>query len=258
MGTSPWAGAMGRALKGCPCKGVTESSSSHPTSPRTPLGVGPAGRTRAEQQPQIHSPLVPKGPQHRNMEPGHQPRGRSSHHALTFPIEIVVWDADVNQALEDLQGEHRDLPVGPGTGQAARSIAQPQHARLSQGTKGTRFSAPTISVFYDAKWHFSSDGWQAVCLSHDSAFLPSFIFLPKKLVLALSYCFFFLILQSTHPRFPKENQLNSEPLAKFLSPHNVMINIPIASAKKATNNPPPGQTIAFFFIYLALPASHIY
>lgn len=47
---------------------------------------------------------------------------------------------------------------------------------------------------------------------------------------------FFLILQSTHPRFPKENQLNSEPLAKFLSPHNVMINIPIASAKKATNN----------------------
>lgn len=168
-----------------------------------------------------------------------------------------MWDADVNQALEDLRGEHRDLPVGPSTGQAARSIARPQHARLSQGAKGTRLSATTISVFYDAKWHFSSDGWQAVCLSHDSAFLPFFILLPKNWFWHY-LTVFFLILQSTHPRFPKENQLNSEPLAKFLSPHNVMINIPIASARKATNNPPPGQTIAFFFICLALPASRIY
>lgn len=69
---------------------------------------------------------------------------------------------------------------------------------------------------------------------------------------------FFLILQSTHPRFPKENQLNSEPLAKFLSPHNVMINTPLLLLKKQQTISAPGQTIAFFFIYLALPASHIY
>lgn len=84
------------------------------------------------------------------------------------------------------------------------------------------------------------------------------LFFCQKIGFGIILLVFFLILQSTHPRFPKENQLNSEPLAKFLSPHNVMINIPIASARKATNNPPPGQTIAFFFICLALPASRIY
>lgn len=59
------------------------------------------------------------------------------------------------------------------------------------------------------------------------------------------------------PDFLRKTWLNSELRAKFLSPRNATINISIASAKKATNNPPSGRTIASCFVYLVLPDSHI-
>lgn len=56
--------------------------------------------------------------------PAGKPGESGCRRALTFPVKIIVWDANVNEALEDLQGEQRRAAGGdlhPAQGRARRS-----------------------------------------------------------------------------------------------------------------------------------------
>lgn len=50
-------------------------------------------------------PRAPGGP---SGKPGEGGCG----HTLTFPVKIIVWDANIDEALEDLQGEQRRAAGG--------------------------------------------------------------------------------------------------------------------------------------------------
>jgi len=61
---------------------------------------------------------------------------------LTFSVEIVVWDADVHQALKDLHGKNRDI-LGGCTSYGAGTMptppaAGPRHVWLSQQHLGNK------------------------------------------------------------------------------------------------------------------------
>jgi len=203
-----------------------------------------------------------------------KPGERGHRRALTFPIKIIVWDANINETLEDLQGEQRRAAgvtqscTGPSAPESAHEHSRERvptaptcPAQLGPGMSSfpsmagccncaltARASATSIFVFYDANPNFSPrparHGQQAAS-TMTVLFLLLLFFCQKKKKKNLGITLhFFLTLQSTHPRLPKENWLNGQPLAKFLPTDSEASDISTASASEAANSPPPGRATA--------------
>lgn len=77
--------------------------------------------------------------------PAGKPSERGCRRALTFPVKIIVWDANVDEALEDLQGEQRRAAGVGGTDlHPATGLRVPQSAHTRGKQPGARPRHPDL------------------------------------------------------------------------------------------------------------------